>query len=169
MEVDNSQFAVGDVAKTSLQDLASHILDERDRRHWYFPAAMFDEAPWQMLLILYASDARRLSSESLSSTVLAPPSTGSRWIDYLETEGLVTRHAEPSDETHSMVELAPKGLTLLELYLNDRFQRAQQWNKQTHVNSGNASSRILIALAYVVVGALAGGLACHLTARHFSL
>ena len=120
-----SSFAADDGMKERLRDLARHILDEADRRHSYFPRFVFDDMPWRMLLILYVSETSRLSSESLRHGVLAPPSTGNRWIDYLASEGLVTRHVQPSDETRSMVELTPKGIGLLELYLGDRLQRAE--------------------------------------------
>ena len=164
VEVDNSQFAVDRALKARLQELARHILDERDRRHWYFPRAMFDETPWQMLLVLYVSDSHRQSSQSLSSSVLAAPSTGSRWIDYLATEDLVTRHVA-DDESRSMVELTPKGLSSLELYLTDRQLRTAQHNKPKHAAAGAVRSRLSLALVALLSGILCGGIIYLLTSR----
>lgn len=123
VEITTSSFVLDNGTKGRLRGLARHILDERDRRQWYFPRALFNEIPWQMLLVLYASETNRLSSESLCRSVLARPVTGNRWIDYLASEELVTRRVEPSDKSRSVVELAPKSIELLELYLSDRLQR----------------------------------------------
>jgi DNA-binding MarR family transcriptional regulator len=103
VQIDNASFVSDAGIKNRLRELARHILDERDRRNWYFPRALFDEAPWQLLLALYVSDTRRLSSDALSNSVLESPATASRWIDYLETEGLVNRRVEPSDISRSIV------------------------------------------------------------------
>jgi DNA-binding MarR family transcriptional regulator len=123
VKIVTTPLAANDETKRRLRDLARHVLDERDRRQWYFPRVLFDEIPWQMLLVLYVSETTRLSSDSLCHSVLAQPTTGNRWIDYLASADLVTRHVEPSDHSRSIVELTPKGLELLELYLSDRLER----------------------------------------------
>jgi DNA-binding MarR family transcriptional regulator len=123
VKVVTTPLAANDCTKRRLRNLARHILDERDRRQWFFPRALFDEIPWQMLLVLYVSETSRLSSDSLCHSVLAQPTTGNRWIDYLSSADLVTRRVEPSDHSRSIVELTPKGFELLELYLSDRLQR----------------------------------------------
>ena len=155
MKIAASSFATDDGTKGRLQDLARHILDERDRRQWYFPRIFFDEMPWQILLILYVSETGRLSSDSLWRSLLAQPSTGNRWIDYLESEELVTRHVEPSDKSRSMVELAPKGIGLLDLYLSDRLQRGE-----IRTRSRQEASRSRLArgdIGMLVIAALSAG------------
>jgi DNA-binding MarR family transcriptional regulator len=149
-----SSFAADDGMKERLQDLARLILDEADRRHSYFPRFVFDDMPWRMLLILYVSETSRLSSESLRHGVLAPPSTGNRWIDYLASEGLVTRHVQPSDETRSMVELTPKGIGLLELYLGDRLQRAELRTGAHRETAFSRGSRRFVGVVVLVTAAL---------------
>ena len=168
MEIASSAFATDDGTKGRLQDLARHILDERDRRQWYFPRILFDEMPWQMLLLLYVSETSRLSSESLCRSVLAQPSAGNRWIDYLASEDLVTRHVEPSDESRSMVELAPKGLDMLELYLSDRLQRGELRAKPNQEAAHFMRSWIAVAVTVLVTAALSAGIVCLLISSvHF--
>lgn len=125
MEIAPSSFAVDSGMKDRFQGLARKILEEQGRRREYFPKDLFDDVPWRMLLILYVSGTARLSSESLWRSSLARPAEGNRWIDYFANEGLVTRHVEPSDRARSMVELTPKGVGMLDLYLRDRLQRGE--------------------------------------------
>jgi DNA-binding MarR family transcriptional regulator len=147
VKIVTSPFAADDDTKRRLRDLARHILDERERRQWYFPRALFDEIPWEMLLVLYGTETSRLSSDSLCHSVLAQPTTGNRWIDYLASADLVTRHVEPSDRSRSIVELAPKGLELLERYLSDRLEREAQTTQPDrlfHSKRSAASVAILV-------------------------
>ena len=162
-EIANSSFKMDADLNAQLQDLARHILDERARREWYFPRVLFNETPWQMLLVLYVSETRRMSSDGLSNSVVVSPSTGLRWIEYLANEELVTQHAEPSDKSRSMVELAPKGLNLLQLYLSDRLMRAEQRYRPIDNESHSTKSRIAIGLALLVTAALSAGLSFLLT------
>lgn len=163
VEIANSSFRMDTHLKGQLQDLARYILDERERREWYFPRILFNETPWQMLLVLYLSETGRLSSDALFNSVLVSPSTGSRWIEYLANEDLVTRHAEPSEESRSMVELAPKGLNLLQLYLSDRLLRAEQRYKPNEETSHSTKARIGIGIAMLFTAALSAGICFLLT------
>ena len=157
MEINTSSFAANDGTKRQLQDLARHILDERDRCKWYFPRLLFDEVPWQMLLVLYVSETSRLSSESLCGSILAPLTAGNRWIDYLAREDLVTQHVEPSDRSRSIVELAPKGLSSLELYLTDRLQRAEERSKTNLEVVNSTRPTLSLGLIALVIAALSAG------------
>jgi DNA-binding MarR family transcriptional regulator len=163
-QIDNASFSV-DGDKGRLQDLARHILDERDRRQWYFPRVFFDEAPWQLLLVLYVSDTRRLSSEALENSILQSRSAISRWIDYLETEALITRRAEPSDKSRSMVELTPLALRLLDLYLSDRIQRTVQKNETADRAAQLARSKLSVGLVVLLLAILTAGIIHILTAH----
>ena len=166
MKIAASSFATDDGTKGRLQDLARHILDERDRRQWYFPRILFDEMPWQILLILYVAETGRLSSDCLWRSLLVQPSTGNRWIDYLESEEVVTRHVEPSDKSRSMVELAPKGMGLLDLYLGDRLRRSELptgWSQEATRSRTPGTPGAIVTLAsagishlLTSIGALAG-------------
>jgi hypothetical protein len=163
VQIDNASFSVNGGLKSPLQDLARHILDERDRRQWYFPRVFFDEAPWQLLLVLYVSDTRRLSSEALANSLLQSRSATSRWIDYLETEGLITRRVEPSDKSRSMVELTPLAVGILDLYLSDRLQRAEQRSKPAERRSQPVGSQLTVGIVVLVTAILSAGIIYLLT------
>ena len=105
-----------------LRTLARNILEERERRQWHFPRAVFDEIPWEMLLLLYASESGSLSEQALVKAVRVGPELVDRWTDYLEREGLLTRLRDL--EGAPALNLTPKGLSALELYLFDRSVRA---------------------------------------------
>lgn len=163
LKIAASSFATDDGTKGRLQDLARHILDERDRRQWYFPRILFDELPWQILLILYVAETGRLSSDCLWHSLLVQPSTGNRWIDYLESEELVTRHVEPSDKSRSMVELAPKGMGLLDLYLGDRLRRSELPTGWRHGATRSGRQRSPAAIVMPAAAALSAGISHILT------
>lgn len=158
MEIATSSFELDNGTKGRLRGLARHILDERDRRQWYFPRVLFDEMPWQMLLALYVSETKRLSSECLCRSVLARPTTGNRWIDYLESEDLVTRHVEPSDKSRSMVELAPKSIELLELYLSDRLERGEFRTEPYGRAAHSRRSATFVVVIVLVTATLSAGI-----------
>lgn len=109
-------------AQHRLQGLARYILDERERRRWHFPRAVFDEIPWEILLLLYASESRSLSKTALVNGLLVSPDLVGRWIDYLEREVLLKRSQD--HDGSPALELTPGGLASLELYLLDRLQRS---------------------------------------------
>jgi hypothetical protein len=163
VEIAASSFAVNDGTKSRLQGLARHILDEQDRRQRYFPRVLFDDLPWRMLLTLYVSETGRLSSDFLWHSVLAPPATGSRWIDYLANEELVTRHIEPSDKLRSMVELSPKGIGLLDLYLKDRLRLGELWAKPSQEKAGARKGGASVGVILLVTAALSAGITYFLT------
>jgi len=144
-------------SELSLQELAGQILDQRERRKWFFPQAVLGETAWDMLLLLYASETRSLSFKTLCNALLVTPRIGGRWIDILQDEGLVTRSDAVRDKSCSSVTLTLKGLHALELYLSDRLQQSDDAHDQTkqRMAVGIAPMLLLTALA-----AVAGFLVC---------
>lgn len=119
---DRQTAGAGDVStEDRLQELARYILEERERRRWHFPRAVFDEIPWEMLLLLYASESKSLSKAALVNGILVSPKLVDRWTDYLEREGLLRRTRDADGPP--ALKLTPEGLYSLELYLLDRLQR----------------------------------------------
>jgi DNA-binding MarR family transcriptional regulator len=164
VKIDASSFAQDRGLKSRLRALARDMLDEQDRRQRYFPRVLFDELPWRILLTLYVSETGRLSSDFLWQSLLAQPAAGSRWIDYLASEDLVTRHVEPSDKSRSMVELSPKGIGLLDLYLEDRLRLDELRTEPGRMNSLLAKSRRSVGFIMLVTAALSAGFTYFLTA-----
>lgn len=98
---------------------ARRILRNRQLRSEYFNRAMFSEAAWDILLLLYVTDsAGALQTQAtLSKGLATPPTTIQRWVDYLEKERLVRRHPHPTDRRTAFVGLTDKGRNALENYL----------------------------------------------------
>lgn len=164
VKIDASSCADDRGLKSRLQALARHMLDEQERRQRYFPRVIFDELPWRILLTLYVSETGRLSSDFLWQGLLARPEATSRWIDYLAIEDLVTRHVEPSDKSRSMVELSPKGIGLLDLYLKDRLRLGELLTEPGPMNSLRWKSGKSVDFIMLVTAALSAGFIYFLTA-----
>lgn len=101
----------------TLLDAASCDLRERRRRHQYFPEAIFGEAAWEILLLLYIErHGKRYSIGRLADELgLAQSSTG-RWVGYLQDRKLVQRKAHPTDKRAVYVEITAEGTEKLEAY-----------------------------------------------------
>ena len=105
-----------DEALTGL--LAEEAYRDRRRRARYLPVRLFGEPGWDMLLDLYAAAARG-EAVSVSNACLAadaPPSTALRWVQHLEEEGLVQRHADENDARRHYVQLTETGLERMNAY-----------------------------------------------------
>jgi hypothetical protein len=137
-----------------LQALARYILEERERRRWHFPKAVFDEIPWEMLLLLYASQSGSLSRASVANGILAAPAVVDRWVEYLEREGLVMTDPRRPRE----LRLTAAGLSSLELYLRDRLQRGLAANARPGPRAGLRGWRLaFLLLATAILSAMLGG------------
>jgi DNA-binding MarR family transcriptional regulator len=98
---------------------ARKIIRNRELRTTYFNPAMFGEGPWDILLVLYVTDASgaRQTRASLAKRLAMPSSTVHRWIDYLEKERFVQRDAHPTDKRTNFVRLLDKGRKAMDEYL----------------------------------------------------
>jgi DNA-binding MarR family transcriptional regulator len=63
-----------------------------------------------------------MTASRLALLVEAPQSSALRWIDYLEAQRLVRRHAHPNDRRCALVKLTDKGRANLELYLTETLE-----------------------------------------------
>lgn len=100
---------------------AQCILQRRQRRNGLFDRAIFGEPGWDMLLTLFVRDGSGASSTAvqLLTAAATAPSTGVRWLGYLEKEGLVARRKHPLDQETEFVELTDAARDSLERYLGD--------------------------------------------------
>lgn len=96
------------------------ILKARNCRQAFLNAKLFAEPAWDMLLELYARELehQRVSVSQLYCASGVPDSTAHRWIDILETEGLMVRRADPLDARRVWVELSPKGSAAMQHYFD---------------------------------------------------
>lgn len=95
------------------------ILLRRRRRYDQFKADMFGEPAWDMLLEVYVREISGSSStdEQLQLASATAASTAGRWLQYLETEGLVARRDRPFNGRTEFVELTDLGRKAMDEYL----------------------------------------------------
>jgi DNA-binding MarR family transcriptional regulator len=106
-------------SRSELTDQARRLLLFRRLRSRVFPAAMFGEPAWDILLALYAApDQQRPSLAAITDLVGAPATTALRWIDYLEAQGSVVREPDTLDRRVALVSLTDKAKTGLDSYLS---------------------------------------------------
>lgn len=100
---------------------AERVYRSRRGRERLFPASFFGEPAWDMLLDLYISAVKGLKINVTSVCIAGavPITTGLRWLAILEQEGLVNRTVGPGDGRVTFVEIADKGRTMIESYLDN--------------------------------------------------
>lgn len=94
------------------------VLKSRRNRERHFPADLFADPAWDMLLELYAAalGQRRMSVSSLCSGGAVPPTTALRWIGALEKHGLLRRSKDPFDGRRVFVALSEDALRAMRSY-----------------------------------------------------
>lgn len=95
-------------SETALE-MARKLYRDRQRRSQHFGADLFGEPAWDMLLDLYiaACEKRQVSTTSACIGANVPVATGLRWLQVLETRGLVSRKADASDARRVWIALTP--------------------------------------------------------------
>jgi len=84
------------------------MLRQRRMREQYFPADLFADPAWDMLLDLYAARLERqpVSVSSLCIAAAVPATTALRWIKTMTEAGLFVREADPQDGRRVFIALA---------------------------------------------------------------
>lgn len=84
------------------------ILRQRRMREQYFPADLFADPAWDMLLDLYAArlEHRSVSVSSLCIAAAVPATTALRWIKTMTHAGLFVRESDPQDGRRIFIALA---------------------------------------------------------------
>lgn len=104
----------------SVQGITSEIVrgicELRRKREDSFPANLFGDATWDILLQLYAArlESQRLSITRLTKLCGLPATTVLRRLGVLEEEGLVTRTGDPFDGRRIYVALSFAGSEAME-------------------------------------------------------
>ncbi|WP_447759844.1 hypothetical protein [Sphingopyxis panaciterrae] len=94
------------------------MLRQRRMREQYFPADMFADPAWDMLLDLYAARLERqpVSVSSLCIAAAVPATTALRWIKTMTDAGIFLREADPHDGRRIFIGLADGAATGMESY-----------------------------------------------------
>lgn len=102
----------------ALVQLARKMVAARHLRLQLFPAGMFCEPAWDILLSLYSQPSGGYRSIStLAESSSAPVGTAIRWVQYLEEQGLVIREVNGGDRAGEIVHLTDKAYRALQFYL----------------------------------------------------
>jgi len=105
---------------------AEQIYQSRRTRERLFGRAMFGEAAWEMLLLLYITE--RGPRQTVTRLVEASgfsKSTALRWLEYLEERRWVRREPHATDKRAAFVALSDQGRELIELYLSETFDASR--------------------------------------------
>ena len=99
--------------------LVRRLLKLRRTRERYFPAEIFADPAWDMLLDLTAArlEGKRVSVSSLCIAAAVPTTTALRWIRSLTEAGLFVRYTDPGDARRSHVEIAEPAAAAMLGYL----------------------------------------------------
>lgn len=101
----------------TLRAVAERLYAERRRRDEYFPAALFGEPAWDLLLALFIAhdEGRHVSLQEAYSAAKVDPSGGPALIERLVEAGLVER----SHNRWNAILLTDRGMDRLGDYLAD--------------------------------------------------
>lgn len=88
-------------------ETARRVLRARRLRERLLRADLFADPAWDMLLDLFVAEAdgREVCVSSLCIAAAVPATTALRWIDTLESRGLIARRPDPYDKRRIMIDL----------------------------------------------------------------
>ena len=103
-----SEAKVAVPAATVAAPFVRAILKRRRDRDRYFPAELFSDPAWDMLLDLSAArlEGRSVSVSSLCIAAAVPTTTGLRWIRNLCDVGMFVRTTDPDDLRRGIISLS---------------------------------------------------------------
>ena len=95
------------------------IIKRRRDRERYFPAELFGDPAWDMMLDLTAArlERRDVSVSSLCIAAAVPTTTALRWIRNLCDAGLFERNTDPDDARRGIITLSAASQELMLAYL----------------------------------------------------
>ena len=97
-----------------LASTASEIFRMRRTRDRNLPPGLVGEPAWDILLALFSENPGELTLSSACYCASVPPATASRWIDVLQSNGLVEKTKHPRDDHIVLVKLTSSGRTIME-------------------------------------------------------
>lgn len=114
-----AEASVRDPLATTSSHFVRKVIDARAARRQFFGSNLFADPAWDILLELYVlrREQRRTSVSKLCIAAEVPGTTASRWLDRLNTDGLIERQNDPLDARRVWVSLSTTGLALMESYL----------------------------------------------------
>jgi Winged helix DNA-binding domain len=106
-------------SKSESARLIRGIIRRRRARAQFFPADLFADPAWDILLDLAAArlEGTRVSISSLCIAAAVPTTTALRWIKGMTSAGILERESDPEDGRRSFVRLSGRFAAAMEAYL----------------------------------------------------
>ena len=88
---------------------------ERRRRAKFLPEGLFGEPAWDLMLDLFiaAREGKEVCTSSACLAAHVPQTTALRRLHLLESQGLIERAGDPSDQRRTIIRLSAKGYSAL--------------------------------------------------------
>lgn len=104
------------------------LIKLRRLRDQHFPAELFADPGWDILLDLFAAklEGKSVSVSSLCIAAAVPPTTALRWITTMTEHGALVRKQDPNDARRVFIELSPDSEARLRAYFTDAAGRNSQ-------------------------------------------
>lgn len=118
----------GAVDKAALLERAGQSYVNRRNRRRFFPAELFGEPAWDLLLDLFRArlEDRMITVTSACLGADVPVSTALRWIGVLEAQGLVERSRNVSDSRSTWVRLTDRATKAMAAYTESCLIRSRR-------------------------------------------
>ena len=96
------------LTRGDLENIVAKLITERRKRRAHFPARLFSDPAWDILLALALAESRhqRLTITKLCESVDVPMTTVLRWISALTDDGLLFRRDDANDKRRKFIELS---------------------------------------------------------------
>lgn len=97
------------------------LIKLRRLREQHFPADLFADPGWDILLDLFAAklEGKSVSVSSLCIAAAVPPTTGLRWITTMTEHGALVRRQDPNDARRVFIELSADSEERLRAFFRD--------------------------------------------------
>jgi len=114
----------GTLDDESLADLARSLYRMRRRRDTWFAGSLFGDPTWDILLDLFSNTVlgRKVSVTSACRACIKPVSTGLRWLQALEREGLIRRTRDEDDQRVMIVTMTDAGMAAMRQCLSEAYR-----------------------------------------------
>ncbi len=102
--------------------IAEAHIEARQARNHFFPAHLFGEPVWDILLEMYVSEKKGYSVnvESASMATSVGQALALKAINTLNATGFIERVTDRFDRTKTNLKLTPKALDAMELWLENK-------------------------------------------------
>ena len=102
--------------------IAEAHLEARQARNHFFPAHLFGEPVWDILLEMYVAEKKgySINAQSASMATNAGEAVGLKAVHTLHSTGFVQRVADRFEPAKTNLELTPKAKDAMELWLENK-------------------------------------------------